>query len=187
MPKPRNAKEKILDCAEELVTKIGAANMTLDAIAERAGLSKGGLLYHFSTKDALLRAMVTRLLERFERLQEQVRGNLPDTPNRDLKAYVIASLEMNGVLHRFHIKKNVCTALLAAIANDPKLVTPIREYHRRRVNALARTALGFEKSAVIFFAAEGLTLHELLQVSPLSKKQRDQFIRFLLSMIDETN
>ena len=52
----KSSREKILDAAAELVAEIGAGRLTLEAVAEKAGLSKGGLLYNFPTKDALLQA-----------------------------------------------------------------------------------------------------------------------------------
>ena len=67
-PRPQT-RDAILDAAEMVVRDIGAAHMTLDAVAERAGVSKGGLIYHFPAKETLLAAMVSRLLRRFEERQ----------------------------------------------------------------------------------------------------------------------
>jgi AcrR family transcriptional regulator len=58
------ARERILDAAEELITS-GHVPPALDAVAAAAGVSKGGLLYHFD-KQSLLRALVTRAVERFD-------------------------------------------------------------------------------------------------------------------------
>ena len=43
-------KEKVLDAAESLILESGGRLFTLDAVAERAGISKGGLVYTFSSK-----------------------------------------------------------------------------------------------------------------------------------------
>ena len=59
----KSSREKILDAAAELVSEIGSGRLTLDAVAERAGLSKGGLLYNFPTKEALLQGMIQRLID----------------------------------------------------------------------------------------------------------------------------
>src|SRR5687768_15624169 len=48
------ARERILEAAERVVGDVGAARMTLEGVAQAAGVSKGGLLYHFPTKEALL-------------------------------------------------------------------------------------------------------------------------------------
>jgi AcrR family transcriptional regulator len=58
------ARERILDAAEELITA-GHVPPALDAVAAAAGVSKGGLLYHFD-KQSLLRALVTRAVRRFD-------------------------------------------------------------------------------------------------------------------------
>jgi AcrR family transcriptional regulator len=58
------ARERILDAAEELIVA-GQVPPALDAVAAAAGVSKGGLLYHFD-KQSLLRALVTRAVHRFD-------------------------------------------------------------------------------------------------------------------------
>ena len=60
--------DTIIDAAEVVVAEVGAAHMTLDAVAGKAGISKGGLLYHFPTKEALLEAMIkSKNWSRYER------------------------------------------------------------------------------------------------------------------------
>ncbi|MFD6418677.1 TetR/AcrR family transcriptional regulator [Streptomyces sp. NPDC060194] len=58
------ARERILDAAEELIVA-GQVPPSLDAVAAAAGVSKGGLLYHFD-KRGLLGALVTRAVQRFD-------------------------------------------------------------------------------------------------------------------------
>ena len=59
------ARERILEAAERVVGDVGAARMTLEGVAQAAGVSKGGLLYHFPTKEALTEAMIERLVRGF--------------------------------------------------------------------------------------------------------------------------
>ena len=58
------ARERILDAAEDLITA-GQVPPALEAVAAAAGVSKGGLLYHFD-KQSLLRALVSRAVHRFD-------------------------------------------------------------------------------------------------------------------------
>ena len=51
-----DTKTRILSAAEAIVLERGVPALTLDAVAESAGLSKGGLIYHFESKEALIRA-----------------------------------------------------------------------------------------------------------------------------------
>ena len=55
---PDITQQRLLDVAGELVTESGVMALTLEAVAKRAGVSKGGLLHHFPTKDALLIAVL---------------------------------------------------------------------------------------------------------------------------------
>lgn len=57
----RSARDRILGAFEDLLAEQSERAATLEAVAARAGVSKGGLLYHFASKDAL----VDGVLERF--------------------------------------------------------------------------------------------------------------------------
>lgn len=61
MSRPPHARERVLDAFEEILINEGERFATLDATAKRAEVSKGGLLYHFSTKEDLAGAMIARL------------------------------------------------------------------------------------------------------------------------------
>ncbi|MEO3887525.1 TetR/AcrR family transcriptional regulator [Nonomuraea sp. B5E05] len=61
-------KDELLDAAEELLCDQGSAALTLAAVADRAGVSKGGLLYHYASKEALIKGMVERLIDDFDEL-----------------------------------------------------------------------------------------------------------------------
>lgn len=54
-----SARDRVLDAAGELVAA-GDAVPSLDAVAAAAGVSKGGLLYHFPDKRALLHGIIGR-------------------------------------------------------------------------------------------------------------------------------
>lgn len=61
MSRPPHARESVLDAFEELLIAEGERAATMDATARSAGVSKGGLLYHFASKDALEAGLVERL------------------------------------------------------------------------------------------------------------------------------
>ncbi|MFC5481728.1 TetR/AcrR family transcriptional regulator [Microvirga aerilata] len=70
--------DRILDAAEELVCTRGIAGFTLDGVARAAGVSKGGLLYHFRSKDSLISGMQRRMASRLaETLREAKAGSVP--------------------------------------------------------------------------------------------------------------
>lgn len=51
-------KERLFHAAVCVALENGFGKVTLDAVARQAGISKGGLLHHFSTKAELIRAML---------------------------------------------------------------------------------------------------------------------------------
>ncbi|ART71948.1 TetR family transcriptional regulator [Mycobacterium dioxanotrophicus] len=57
-----SSRDRILDAYEDLLAVEGERYATLDAVAAKAGVSKGGLLYHFPSKDRLAGAVCDRLL-----------------------------------------------------------------------------------------------------------------------------
>jgi len=62
-----SARDRVLDAFEELLSEQSERAATLDAVAARAGVSKGGLLYHFASKEAL----VAGVLDRFAALIDE--------------------------------------------------------------------------------------------------------------------
>lgn len=62
MSRPPRARDTVLDAFERLLVDEGERAATMDATARAAGVSKGGLLYHFATKDALEHALLDRLM-----------------------------------------------------------------------------------------------------------------------------
>lgn len=79
-----SSREAILDAFEETLISHGSAAATLDAIAEAAGVSKGGLLYHFASKDDLFVAFGERLLARID----TVVAAAPDAPAAVIRWYL---------------------------------------------------------------------------------------------------
>ena len=174
----QNSRDKIVDAAEKVVIEVGAAHMTLNAVAEKASVSKGGLLYHFASKEALLKAMLERRMERFKEAQEKKSGELQCGPTREIKAYILSTLGRDRKTDR------IGASLLAAIAHNPKLLDPAREDYRRRLNKLIPAGLG-ERAAVIVLAVDGLRLLELLSLSPFNENQRKKVMEELLILADE--
>ena len=59
MARPPLARTKILDAYVWLLCEEGERAATMDATAARADVSKGGLLYHFASKEALAQAVIS--------------------------------------------------------------------------------------------------------------------------------
>ncbi len=57
---PGSVRAQLLDAYESLLIEDGERAATVQAVAARAGVSKGGLLYHFGSKAALAAGLIER-------------------------------------------------------------------------------------------------------------------------------
>ncbi|MDO5628782.1 MAG: TetR/AcrR family transcriptional regulator [Mobilicoccus sp.] len=71
-----STRDRILDALETVLVEAGPAGATLEAVAAKAGVSKGGLLYHFGTKEALFTGLCDRLRALGEADASHVHGDV---------------------------------------------------------------------------------------------------------------
>ncbi|MFM9925406.1 TetR/AcrR family transcriptional regulator [Variovorax sp. H27-G14] len=182
--KPRrgrpSAREKILEAALALVQEIGATELTLDAVAERAGVSKGGLLYHFPFKEELLTAANEAIARKLADARNAEALKLPESPSRALKAYVLASVYNSGD------NDKITTKMLAAGSMLKESADPIRRYWQQRFPEISEGS-GFDRGALVHAATEGLWFMEMLKLSPFSSEQRARLIELILEIADDTS
>ncbi len=169
-----SSRETILQAAEAIVIESGAVRMTLDAVAERSGISKGGLMYHFSTKEALLQAMIERMAVRFEGLRTKAREEMSEEHTTELMVEIRMFQGWSEEDHRLG------AALLAVTANQPELVRTMREVLRDRFFNHITSRDNFTETAILFFAAFGMHFHDLINLSLLDKKQKTEIYEKLM-------
>jgi AcrR family transcriptional regulator len=174
-----SSRERILDAAAELVAEIGAGRLTLDAVAERAKLSKGGLLYNFPTKQALLRGMVQRLVDRGLADKARLRQEFAGARNLDARVGVAAFLE--GSCGR---PDPVTKGLIAALSEDPNLLEPVREIIAEHWRALKQSSEDPDAATIAWLAVEGLRSLELHDLSPIDEADQQRIADALTRLLD---
>ncbi|MFD3660825.1 TetR/AcrR family transcriptional regulator [Streptomyces sp. NPDC058659] len=80
---------QILEAATRVVEREGVKSVTFDSVAAEAGLTKGGLLYHFASRDDLVQAIHQHLADRWEAQMNAAAGKPAHeaTPSERLTAY----------------------------------------------------------------------------------------------------
>jgi AcrR family transcriptional regulator len=91
-----NARERILNTFEDLLIAQGDSPVTLEGVAIRAQLTKGGLLYHFPSRAAL----VTALVDRFDRRTQDDLAEMTHAPEGAAANYLKVSDYLASPLHR---------------------------------------------------------------------------------------
>lgn len=170
----------IIDAAEAVVVEAGASHMTLDAVAAKAGVSKGGLLHHFPNKVALLVAMVERQIKMHQDARKRALKGIPKGPCRELKSFIVMAARERNPMHN-----RLGASMSAAISHDPRLNEPIRKVVQNTYMKFAGSDIGFERAAIIALAVDGMRLQEMLSISPFSEDERARILDELLRLIDE--
>ncbi len=179
MIKKVNCKESILDAAEAVAMEMGAVHMSLDVVAKKAGVSKGGLMYHFATKKSLLKAMIDRLVRQFYVDRTALLDKVKPGPGRELKAGILTALGPNEKRDRMGL------SILVVAANDPELLKCLKDAHCEHLKEMSDSGLDFERAAVISLASDGLMLSEMLGFSPYSPAQKKKIRDMMIRMIEE--
>ncbi|WP_286309748.1 TetR/AcrR family transcriptional regulator [Agromyces mangrovi Wang et al. 2018] len=96
MARPPSAREAVLDAFERILIDDGERAATLEATAREAGVSKGGLLYHFGTKEALVDGLVARL----DALVDDDVAAIADAPEGAIAHYLRSSVATGSPLDR---------------------------------------------------------------------------------------
>ncbi|MDQ0563829.1 AcrR family transcriptional regulator [Rhizobium mesoamericanum] len=154
---PLVVRQQLLDVAARLTMEQGISAVTLDAVSGASGVSKGGLLHHFPTKNALLDALFESLLDRFDAdINERMREDaLPH--GRFTRAYLHAVANLRENPGESAHWAQITVALLA----EPRLRQRWRAWVQERTEEYVGTDSSIE-AQIVRFAADGLWLADML-------------------------
>jgi AcrR family transcriptional regulator len=149
--------EIILDAASAVLAKAGARGLTIDAVAAEAGLSKGGVLHHYASKDALISALVARKLAELREEITACEAEIPPGASQLPRAMVA------------HVRGHYCEddessrALLLASIETPDALADYRAFASDQLGRLERIEGGCPgEGSVLFFAILGLFMGRAL-------------------------
>lgn len=87
MVEPSDTKQRIQDAAKELFVAKGVQRTSLQDIADRLGITKPALYYHFGSREELVRSIVGPLIEDGERFLCDQEGRADSSPRDLLEGY----------------------------------------------------------------------------------------------------
>ena len=181
MPKSgANTQQAILQAANRIVIEQGVERLTLDQVAAEAGISKGGLLYHFPTKQALIKGMINQYLERFTEDFHQAAEKEDDSPGRWNRAYLVTTFADNQRMPR------MSSGMLAALATDPTLLAPLQEQFQAWVGLLNQDGIDPTKAAIVRLVADGLWLVELFGLSAPDEATKANILQAMEEMVEQS-
>ncbi|MEL7603597.1 MAG: TetR/AcrR family transcriptional regulator [Bacillota bacterium] len=158
----RNSKKAlVLTAAAKVVSERGVFNLTLDAVAKEAGISKGGLLYHYASKEKLVEDMVEFLAENYVEKIDRRAEEYTDETGRWTRAF------WDVTAHNSNREMNA--GLLAAKAVNPALMQPIRDAYQYWQGRLMNDGIDPVDATIVRLAADGIWLSQLLDLEQLDE------------------
>lgn len=146
---PEAVRAKLLQTAQDLSFSRGWGNFSLNDVVAESGISKGGLLHHFPTKNALLENLYDLLLMRFD-AQITTYMQADDEPlGRFLRAYlkIAQQIDEQGA-------NSLPAVLRLALVAEPNL----REKWQAWLDTKLSVVDGDAFSLIVRLAADGLWL-----------------------------
>ncbi|MBD8526345.1 TetR/AcrR family transcriptional regulator [Pseudomarimonas arenosa] len=172
MPRPPLARTKILLAARQIVERSGAGALTYDELATVSGLTRGGITYHFPTKDDLLRSLLDDDIKQWRASEQASRPSNVDPALAELIGFIRSHTSEDESKRRF------VAGMLSAAVHQPELLDSCRSEIARQRGDQRWDEAGL-KCYLLRLAAAGLFWEELFQLHPLPTKVRKQLIALM--------
>jgi AcrR family transcriptional regulator len=171
-----STRTELLEAAYRILLRDGPGQITLDAVVQESGRSKGGVLYHFPTKEALLAGMVGLVLDRFDADVERARAADEGGAGAWLRAYLAASTA------RDPDAPAAGAGLLAVVAANPGLLTLARAHAAAWQERLVADGIDPTLATVVRLAVDGLAMADLFDLAPPTGEQRERVLAALMDL-----
>ncbi|QQK75749.1 TetR/AcrR family transcriptional regulator [Salicibibacter cibarius] len=169
--------DELLEATQRVINERGVAYLTIENVAKEAGVSKGGLLYHFPSKSALIEGVIKEVLERYSEEMENLNTNDTDT-GHFLRSYAEASLNN---------PQQLTAGLLAAIATDKELLKPVQNNYREWQERIENDGLDPIMATIYRLAIDGLWFCDIFGLAPPEEAHRRDVLEKLYRLTRETS
>ncbi|HNP71667.1 MAG TPA: TetR/AcrR family transcriptional regulator [Kouleothrix sp.] len=177
--KHTSTRHAILQAARRVVRAGGAATLTLDAVAHEAGVSKGGLLYHFPSKDKLIAGMLEQMLASFDDDVRAAAEAPGQPPGAWARAYASITCAPEWQSH------DLSADLLAAVSTNADLLEPVRARYAEWQRLLEYDGIDPAIATLVRLAADGLWFADMFGLAPPSGPLRAQVLEALIALTQE--
>ena len=176
-----NTRERILDALQDILISDGYSSVTLEAVARDASVSKGGLLYHFPSKVAMLSGLIDRLTE----MAEEEFREAEEGDEGVVRVFLRTSLPQSTE------ERELYWAVIAALRTHDELpeeaVTKVQGTFTRWGEMLHEAVADPVLAEVILRAGDGLYMSAIAGMPQPSPEMNQRMIDRLVEMADEAN
>ena len=165
----------ILAAARRVIARDGAEGLTISSAAQEAGLSVGGLRYHFGSKHELLAALVDAMVASFDQALDAAGRE----PGERTRAYIAATLDVESSGQG----TTASTGLLAAVALDSSLLDVLRGHFQRWQDLLDNDGIDPSVATVVRLTIDGWWLAAFLGLAAPDARRTESTRKVLESLI----
>ena len=158
---PKEAvKESILDATDRLLARYGYRKMTVEDIAAEAGIGKGTIYLHFSSKEEVVLSHIDRIVERLNgRLSEIAVSDAPAAERLRLMLVTRVLFRFDSIQHYTQSLNDLLAVL------RPRLLARRAQYFESESQIFAQVLIAGRESGELSFDNEHATAHALLQAT----------------------
>ncbi|MEO0975050.1 MAG: TetR/AcrR family transcriptional regulator [Pseudomonadota bacterium] len=163
------ARQTVLSAARRIVIERGAGALTFEELAAESGVTRGGITYHFSTKEDLLAALVEEDIKQWREVGESLAPPELDYVTGEL----VASIRHAACKAAGEENRRFVSGMIAAAALNPVLLQPCRDYFQS-LFPKGRWSERDLRRALVRLAADGLfwtEVFDLYEFPPSARKR----------------
>jgi AcrR family transcriptional regulator len=173
MTRQPKARAKVLEAARRIVETRGAGHLTFDELAAESGVTRGGITYHFPTKEALLKGLIEADIADWD----QTAGELATDCRCDKSAALMGQIRCNlDPMDAGH--KRFVSGLMSAAMVDPSLLDPIRAHQKKKFGDWTWNDDELMRY-VLLLAAEGVFWQDFFDLNPLPAAARERVVALI--------
>lgn len=170
-----DTRQRIFRAAAQIINTKGVLALTLEAVAKEAKISKGGLLYHFASKDDLMKGMNDFIMHSFIDDVKRVASEDPSDKGKWTRSYT------KSTFNQLDDEFDIDVAFLSAVATNPNLVRSMSKDLMDLHNHIENDQIDPIVSTVIRLAVDGMYFNQLYGMN-LKEDVREQVLNYLLSL-----
>lgn len=176
--KTNNKRHLILDTTKQIILEKGLHSLTLHEVAENASISKGGLLYHFPSKNALVAGLAQHIFDNYTEQFYAYANEDTQESGKWTRALIHASrydLERNGELN---------AAILASSYLDKEASEQIFNDYNHILKKLDDDQIDPITTTTIRLAIDGIYYSQMWNIGSLTEGKISEILQSLLHMTE---